>query len=84
MDKQKEESGQQSDKISQQAEAQRAQNETVKIREIHKLSGGFGPLVEVRQLWDDPHRFESWSQIVIEALFNLPRQGEVPTSTPSD
>ncbi len=58
--------------------------EIVRIREIHKLQGGFRPLVELRDLWDDPQRFESWSQIVIEALFNLPRQGEVPTSTPSD
>ncbi len=58
--------------------------EIVGIREIHKLIGGFRQLVEIRNLCDDPRRLENWSQIVIEALFNLPGQGEVPTSTPSD
>ena len=56
----------------------------VEIRERHKLSGGFAPLVEFRDLWDDPCRFETWSRIVLEALFNLPSQGEVKSSTQSD
>jgi predicted NUDIX family phosphoesterase len=56
----------------------------VRIREIQKLSGGFGRLVEIRDLWEDPSCFEGWSRIVLVALFNLPRQGEDPTSTQSD
>ena len=58
--------------------------EKVRIREIHKLAGGFVRLVEIQRLWEDPHGFEGWSRIVLETLFNLPRQGEDPTSTESD
>lgn len=39
----------------------------VKIREISKMSGGFGSLVELRRLWQDHRSFESWSRILILA-----------------
>ena len=58
-----------------------ADEEKVRIREIHKLLGGFRPLVEIRQLWEDSHSFEGWSQTVVGALFNPPRHGGNPTST---
>lgn len=37
------------------------------VREISKMSGGFGSLVELANLWQDPMQFESWSQILIHA-----------------
>lgn len=37
------------------------------VREISKMRGGFGSLVELRELWQDPARFESWSQFLIHA-----------------
>ena len=39
----------------------------IAVREISKLRGGFGSLVELRRLWQDPARFESWSQFLIHA-----------------
>lgn len=39
----------------------------IAVREISKLRGGFGSLVELRRLWQDPARFESWSQFLIQA-----------------
>ena len=41
--------------------------ETVRVREISKMRGGFGSLVEFRNLWQDPSRFESWSQFLVQA-----------------
>jgi predicted NUDIX family phosphoesterase len=38
----------------------------VGIREISKMRGGFGGLVEFADLWQDPMKFESWSQFLIE------------------
>jgi predicted NUDIX family phosphoesterase len=39
----------------------------VTVREISKMRGGFGSLVEFRELWQDPARFESWSQFLVQA-----------------
>ena len=44
-----------------------AQAGNLAVREISKLRGGFTPLVELRDLWQDPGRFETWSQILLEA-----------------
>jgi predicted NUDIX family phosphoesterase len=48
----------------------------VRVREISKLRGGFTPLVELRRLWQDPHRFETWSQLVLGALVLPPEEPE--------
>ena len=58
--------------------------ENIGIREISKLRGGFRQLVEFQELWEDPGRFESWSQIVIEALLNPPPHGGKHNSTGSE
>ena len=58
--------------------------ENIAIREISKLRGGFRRLVELQELWQDPGRFESWSQIVIHALLNPPPHGGKHNSTESD
>jgi predicted NUDIX family phosphoesterase len=39
----------------------------VAVREIGKMRGGFGSLVEFGELWQDPSRFESWSQFLVQA-----------------
>lgn len=39
----------------------------VTVREIRKMRGGFGSLVEFAELWQDRPRFESWSRFLIEA-----------------
>lgn len=39
----------------------------VRIREIAKMHGGFGSLVEFHELWQDSAKFESWSRLLIEA-----------------
>lgn len=39
----------------------------VQVREISKMRGGFWSLVEFRNLWQDPSRFESWSQFLVHA-----------------
>lgn len=44
-----------------------AARKSVHVLEITKMRGGFASLVEFRQLWQDPTRFESWSQFLIEA-----------------
>jgi len=41
--------------------------ESLRVREISKMRGGFGSLVEFRNLWQDPSRFESWSQFLVHA-----------------
>lgn len=41
--------------------------QSVRVREISKMRGGFGSLVEFRNLWQDPSRFESWSQFLVQA-----------------
>lgn len=41
--------------------------QTVRVREISKMSGGFGSLVEFRDLWLDRLRFETWSQRLVDA-----------------
>ena len=41
--------------------------ESLRVREISKMRGGFGSLVEFRNLWQDPSRFESWSQFLVRA-----------------
>ncbi len=38
-----------------------------KVGEISKMRGGFGSLVEFGELWQDPARFESWSQFLVAA-----------------
>jgi predicted NUDIX family phosphoesterase len=40
---------------------------SVHVREISKMSGGFGSLVEFRILWQDRSRFETWSQLLVDA-----------------
>jgi predicted NUDIX family phosphoesterase len=50
------------------AEAQ----QTVQVREISKMSGGFGSLVEFRILWQDRATFETWSQLLVDAGVALP------------
>lgn len=40
---------------------------SVRIREISKMRGGFGSLVELHELWQDQAQFESWSQFLIQA-----------------
>lgn len=39
----------------------------LRVREVSKLAGGFRPLVELRPLWQDPSRFESWSRVLLVA-----------------
>lgn len=49
----------------------------VRVREISKMSGGFRSLVELRPLWQDPGRFESWSRVLLQAGIagpNVPSQ----------
>ncbi|MHC4515231.1 MAG: hypothetical protein ACYTGW_02520 [Planctomycetota bacterium] len=46
----------------------------VVVREISKLHGEFTPLVELRNLWQDPQRFETWSQLVLGALVLPPEE----------
>lgn len=41
--------------------------ENVRVREISKMAGGFRSLVELRPLWQDPQRFESWSRILLQS-----------------
>ena len=54
----------------------------VGVREISKLHGGFTPLVELKNLWQDPQRFETWSQLVLGALVLAPEEpGEIANST---
>jgi predicted NUDIX family phosphoesterase len=56
--------------------------EEIRIREISKLSGGFRPLVEIQELWQDPGRFETWSRFVVEAILKPPSEGgNHPSST---
>lgn len=38
----------------------------LRVREVNKMVGGFRPLVELRTLWQDPLRFESWSRVLLE------------------
>jgi len=45
----------------------RIARETVGIREISKLRGGFTHLVEFAELWQTPAQFESWSQFLVQA-----------------
>ncbi len=52
------------------------------VREVSKLHGSFTPLVELKNLWQDPHRFETWSQLVLGALVLAPEEpGEIADST---
>jgi len=46
----------------------------VAVREISKLDGAFTPLVELKNLWQDPRRFETWSQLVLGALVLPPEE----------
>ena len=39
----------------------------VQVREISKMRGGFGPLVELARLWQTPSQFESWSAFLLRA-----------------
>jgi len=45
----------------------RMARETVGIREISKMRGGFTHLVEFAKLWQTRSQFESWSQFLIQA-----------------
>ncbi|MGE0144612.1 MAG: hypothetical protein AB7I19_14010 [Planctomycetota bacterium] len=40
----------------------------IAVREISKLRGGFRPLVESLELWQDAQRLESWSRLLLPAL----------------
>lgn len=46
--------------------------QAVQVREISKMSGGFGSLVEFLILWQDRQRFETWSQFLVDAGVALP------------
>lgn len=39
----------------------------VRIREISKMAGGFRSLAELGTLWQDRPRFETWSEILLQA-----------------
>ncbi len=39
--------------------------ESVQVREISKMRGGFGPLVELARLWQTPSQFETWSAFLL-------------------
>jgi predicted NUDIX family phosphoesterase len=41
--------------------------EVVEVREISKMRGGFGSLVDLQELWQDPAQFESWSHFLLHA-----------------
>ena len=41
--------------------------QSVDIREISKMRGGFTHLVELAELWQTPSQFESWSQFLLQA-----------------
>ena len=47
--------------------------QTVRVREISKMSGGFGSLVDFRILWQDRAQFETWSQLLVDAGVALPK-----------
>ncbi len=47
--------------------------QTVQVREISKMSGGFGSLVDFRILWQDRAQFETWSQLLVDAGVALPK-----------
>lgn len=53
----------------------------ISVRETSKLAGGFKPLVEMQELWQDSHRFETWSMLVLGALFKPPTDGGFPHSS---
>lgn len=58
--------------------------EEVRVREISKLEGAFQGLPQVRELWQYPRHFESWSQIVLGELFFAPRpRGDRRSATES-
>lgn len=42
-------------------------SQNVRVREISKMAGGFRSLVELRPLWQDPARFETWSRVLLQA-----------------
>jgi len=44
------------------------------VRETSKLHGAFTPLVELHKLWEDPPRFETWSQLVLKGLGLAPER----------
>jgi predicted NUDIX family phosphoesterase len=44
-----------------------AARDEVRVREISKMRGGFGSLVEFAELWQDPAQFESWSQFLVRS-----------------
>lgn len=68
----------------------------VRIREIRKMSGGFrrlpgawptpgvapAPVAEAPELWQDPQRFESWSRILLEAVYFRPKESGRASSLP--
>jgi len=39
---------------------------TVRVRETHAIEGSLQPLEEVRQMWQNPGGFETWSEAVLE------------------
>lgn len=51
----------------------------VGVREISKMRGGFGSLVELAKLWQTPSQFESWSQFLIRAGVAGPMGSTVDT-----
>jgi predicted NUDIX family phosphoesterase len=44
-----------------------AARQQVRIGETDKMRGGFTPLVELANLWQNPPQFETWSQLLIRA-----------------
>jgi predicted NUDIX family phosphoesterase len=44
-----------------------AARQQVGIREVSKMHGGFTHLADLRELWQNPACFESWSRMLLEA-----------------
>ena len=61
-----------------------AAEEAVRVREISKMRGGFGSLVELANLWQTPGQFESWSQILIQAGIAGPMGSTAATQDGTD
>ncbi|MEC7584027.1 MAG: hypothetical protein VYE77_06895 [Planctomycetota bacterium] len=63
--------------------ATRTDAELPTVREVSKMSGSFRSLAEMRNLWEDPARLETWTRTLVEAgiagAAAVPRQ---PNTTP--
>ena len=45
----------------------RTDAELPSVREVSKMSGSFRSLAEIRELWQDPARLETWTRTLVEA-----------------